>query len=112
MTSITVGDTSQIQKPMNEYLKERKQRDDANPYMREQREAEISADCVDMEGVQVLAGTIIEALQAAVSDSSQNPLHITYYCVYLYILILANSRFVWNCGFRKKTMIIMQHLMC
>ena len=79
-----------VNKPLDEYLVERKARQDAYPYMREERTADISddiaryeiflfraiIDCsniknfsfmysVDMESVSVVASSIIEALEKA-----------------------------------------------
>jgi len=65
--TITLSDTSKVKKKLDDYLVERQKREDAYPYMREEREAIITEDAkqVDSEGVSVTAGTIIEALQKA-----------------------------------------------
>ena len=79
MCTITVQSTSNMDKPLDEYLQERQVREDAYPYLRESRNAEIDIEfessedtVVDMDGVGVLAGSIIEALQLAEDDEDSN----------------------------------------
>ena len=65
MCTVTISDTSGVKKDAGEYLEERRKRDESYQYMREDREAVVTEDAVDMSGISVVAGTIIEALQEA-----------------------------------------------